>query len=91
LPFTVGFYGKFLVFVAAWQSGQYVLVGIGALTVACGFYYYLKVVMAMYWQPMPEDAPPIPVAPFTKFVIFALVAAIFVFGVWPAPILNALH
>jgi NADH-quinone oxidoreductase subunit N len=91
LPFTVGFYGKFLIFVSAWQSSQFVLVGIGAVTVACGFYYYLKVVMAMYWQPAPDEAPPIPVAPFTKFVIFALVAAIFVFGVWPEPILAALR
>ena len=91
LPFTVGFYGKFLVFVAAWQTGHFVLVGIGALTVACGFYYYLKVVMAMYWQSAPDDAPPIPVAPGTKFILFVLVAAIFVFGVWPEPILASLR
>jgi len=91
LPFTVGFYGKFMIFVAAWQSAQYVLVAIGAVTVACGFYYYLKVVMAMYWQPAPDEAPPIPVTAFTKAVIFVLVAAIFVFGVWPEPILAALR
>jgi NADH-quinone oxidoreductase subunit N len=91
LPFTVGFYGKFLIFVAAWQSAQFVLVGIGALTVACGFYYYLKVVMAMYWQPAPDGAPAISVTPVTKFIIFLLVAAIIVFGVWPEPILAALR
>jgi NADH-quinone oxidoreductase subunit N len=90
LPFTVGFYGKFMVFVAAWQTGHFVLVAIGAVTVACGFYYYLKVVMAMYWQPAPDAAPAIPVTRFTTAVIFLLVAAIFVFGVWPEPILAAL-
>ena len=51
LPFTIGFLGKFFIFEAALASGQYVLVVLGAITVACGFYYYLKVVMALYWQP----------------------------------------
>ena len=50
VPFTAGFLGKFLVFDAAirhasdaswWSSAS--------ITVGCGFYYYLKVVRAMYW------------------------------------------
>jgi NADH-quinone oxidoreductase subunit N len=91
LPFTVGFLGKFLIFEAAWQSGQYVLVAIGAVTVACGFYYYLKVVMAMFWQPAPDDAPPIPLSGFSQALILILCAAIFVFGIFPQPIIGALR
>ncbi|HEY5741108.1 MAG TPA: NADH-quinone oxidoreductase subunit N, partial [Terrimicrobiaceae bacterium] len=47
LPFTVGFLGKFFIFEAAMRSHQYVLIGIGVVTVGSGFYYYLKVVRAM--------------------------------------------
>ncbi len=52
LPFTAGFFGKFFVFVSALDAGLYWLVGIGAFSVACGFYYYLKVLRAMYWLPL---------------------------------------
>ncbi|HRJ71497.1 MAG TPA: NADH-quinone oxidoreductase subunit N [Terrimicrobiaceae bacterium] len=90
LPFTVGFLGKFLIFEAAMQSGQYVLVGLGMITVACGFYYYLKVVRAMYWQPAPEAAAAIPVPALTKLLIALLTAAIVFFGIFPQPLLNAL-
>ncbi len=91
LPFTVGFLGKFLIFEAAYNAGQYVLIGVGMVTVACGFYYYLKVVMAMFWQPAPEDAPAIEVPAFSQALIYILAAAIFVFGVYPEPILAALR
>src|SRR3989442_3587822 len=51
LPFTAGFFGKFFIFVSAVAQKQTALVAVGVVTVACGFYYYLKVVRAMYWQP----------------------------------------
>jgi len=91
LPFTVGFFGKFLIFEAAMQSHQYLLVALGAVTVACGFYYYLKVVRAMYWQPVVADAPSIPVPAFTKFLIALLSAGIIIFGVYPQPLLAMLR
>ena len=50
VPFTAGFFGKFLIFDAAIQHHQIALVVVGVITVACGFYYYLKVVRAMYWE-----------------------------------------
>ncbi|PYJ25397.1 MAG: hypothetical protein DME91_04170, partial [Verrucomicrobia bacterium] len=51
VPFTAGFLGKFFIFYAAILQRQIALVVIGVITVGCGFYYYLKVVRAMYWQP----------------------------------------
>ncbi|PTX92911.1 hypothetical protein DB345_14795 [Spartobacteria bacterium LR76] len=90
LPFTIGFLGKFFIFEAALASGQYVLVVLGAITVACGFYYYLKVVMAMYWQPPAPSATNIQVSPFGQFLIALLVLAIIIFGIFPQPILGAL-
>ena len=50
VPFTAGFLGKFYIFYAAVLQRQIALVVVGVITVGCGFYYYLKVVRAMYWQ-----------------------------------------
>ncbi|MEA3209402.1 MAG: NADH-quinone oxidoreductase subunit [Chthoniobacter sp.] len=90
IPFTAGFIGKFLVFAAAVQAGKFVLVGIGIITVAAGFYYYLRVVAAIYWQ-APNDDTPIVVQPITRCAVGVLAFAIFFFGIFPQPILNSLH
>jgi len=89
VPLTVGFFGKFFVFAAAIEQRHYVLAAIGIVTVGAGFYYYLKVVRAMYWLDPASDAA-IPVAPLTRFTIAALTFLIFFFGIYPAPILNSL-
>ncbi len=90
LPFTAGFIGKFLVFAAAIEQQRFALVGIGAVAVAAGFYYYLRVVAAMYWQE-PNDDRAIPLAPLTRFTVGALTFGIFFFGIFPQPILKMLR
>jgi len=90
IPFTAGFIGKFLVFAAAVQQEQFLLVGLGIITVAAGFYYYLRVVGAMYWQ-QPNDMTEIAVAPLTRVTVAALSVAIIFFGVFPQPLLNMLR
>jgi NADH-quinone oxidoreductase subunit N len=90
IPFTAGFLGKFFVFDAAIRQQQAMLAVIGVITVACGFYYYLKVVRAMYWEaPARTDA--IAIAPLSRATMVALIALIFVLGVYPQPILDALR
>ena len=91
VPFTVGFAGKFLIFMAAMAQQQYLLVAIGVVTVACGFYYYFKVVRAMYWQAPPENAPEIVVSFPARVAIAILSALILILGVYPRPILQMLH
>jgi NADH-quinone oxidoreductase subunit N len=89
IPFTAGFLGKFYIFYAAILQRQIALVVVGVITVGCGFYYYLKVVRAMYWQPDSQtDA--IPVNGLSHVAISALVIATIWLGVYPQPILNAL-
>ena len=90
LPFTAGFLGKFFIFEAAMREQHYALVVIGVVTVACGFYYYLKVVRAMYWQPVPADAAPIVATPLTRFAAGFLAALILIIGIFPKPILQIL-
>ena len=85
VPFTVGFYGKWLVFTAAVQQQQFALVGVGIITVAAGFYYYLRVVAAMYWQE-PNDDTPIRISCLTRATIVLLTALIIIAAhVCPGP------
>ena len=89
IPLTAGFLGKFLVFKSAVAAGQYTLIAVGILGVGAGFYYYFKVIAAMYWDE-PTDKTVITVGPLTRIFVGGLVALVFVLGIWPAPILNQL-
>lgn len=89
VPFTAGFLGKFFIFDAALRQHQTTLVILGVITVACGFYYYFKVIRAMYWETSTTSAS-IPQSALSRFTMIALITAIFVLGVYPQPILNAL-
>jgi NADH-quinone oxidoreductase subunit N len=91
VPFTAGFLGKFFIFDAAIRQHQILLVLIGVITVGCGFYYYLKVVRAMYWLEPPAGAALIPVSQLSRLTMTLLIAGILVLGVYPQPILNALN
>ena len=91
VPFTAGFLGKLLVFAVAIAHRQYLLCIIGVVTVGCGFYYYLRVVRAMYFQSAGTGKEPtamIPVSLVTRVTIIGLIAAIFVLGVYPLPVLG---
>src|SRR6266852_4015861 len=89
VPFTAGFFGKFFIFVSAVAQKQTALVAVGIVTVACGFYYYLKVVRAMYWQPSARNNA-ITVSVLSRAVIVLLIIATIWFGVYPQPILRAI-
>ena len=89
IPFTAGFLGKFFIFYAALAQHQIALVVIGTITVGCGFYYYLKVVRAMYWQSATK-IDNISVSALSRVAITALIIATIWLGVYPQPILNAL-
>jgi NADH-quinone oxidoreductase subunit N len=89
VPFTAGFLGKFFIFYAAIAQRQIALVVVGIITVGCGFYYYLKVVRAMYWQPAAKIEK-IPTSALSRIAISALIVATIWLGVYPQPILDAL-
>ena len=89
VPLTAGFFGKFLIFWAAIAQHQTTLIVVGAITVACGFYYYLKVVRAMYWESAAKiDS--IPVSALSKLAMTLLIVAIIWLGIYPQPIFRAL-
>jgi len=89
VPFTAGFLGKFFIFYAAVLQRQIALVVVGVITVGCGFYYYLKVVRAMYWQSTPT-VDRIPVNGLSRVAISALIIATIWLGIYPQPIFDVL-
>src|SRR6476646_2500985 len=89
VPFTAGFLGKFFIFYAAILQHQTALVVIGVITVGCGFYYYLKVIRAMYWQSS-ATIDKIPVNGISRVTMTVLIGATIWLGVYPQPILDAL-
>lgn len=90
VPFTAGFLGKFFIFDAALRHHQTALLVVGVITVACGFYYYLKVVRAMYWE-VPASQGAVPLSGLSRWTMSAMIAGIVFLGVYPQPILDALN
>lgn len=91
LPLTAGFIGKLLVFQLAIAAGLWWSVAIAFVGVAAGFYYYLKVVRAMYWNEPAHGAASLTTPPITRAVLTLLCAAILILGILPKPVIKALE
>lgn len=85
VPLTAGFIGKFFVFSLAVRSELWWGVGIAFVGAAAGFYYYFKLIRAMWWNE--SDADPIELPKISRVSVIALTSAVVVIGVWPQPIL----
>jgi NADH-quinone oxidoreductase subunit N len=57
IPPTVGFYGKFLIFMAAVDAGQVSLAVLGVLMSVVSVYYYLRLPVLMYFRDPGEEIP----------------------------------
>ena len=88
LPLTVGFLGKFYVFDAAVRTGGglWLAIGAGFIGVAAGFYYYFKIIRAMFWNPS-QNGPEIHLSSTAKAVIYPAAILIIILGLYPQPIL----
>ena len=85
VPLTAGFIGKFLVFSLAVEAKLWFGVGIAFVAAAAGFYYYFKVIRAMWWSDA-ADAEAIVLPCISKLCIAVLTIATLVLGFWPQPI-----
>ncbi len=89
VPPLAGFFGKYILFLAAIKAGLLPLALLGVLTSVVAAYYYLRIVKVMFFDesteaaidPVPEFALRIP----TAFAAFLLV----LFVGYPEPLLNA--
>lgn len=91
VPLTAGFIGKFFVFSLAVEAHLWIPLVIAFVGAAAGFYYYFKVIRAMWWTASAEGAQPIVLPTITKTVLIIITAAVVLFGIWPQPILALLQ
>ncbi len=87
IPPLAGFFAKFYVFLAAIESGLYVLAVIGVLLSVVGAFYYLRIVKIMYFDEPVERFEPMPGT--LAAVLGASGLLILFFFVYPAPLVAA--
>ena len=87
VPPLGGFFGKFLILLAAVQNGIPLIALIGLLGVVVSLYYYLSVVKVMYFEE-PREEGKIPVRYSVKILLIVLLAGIFATGLWQAPLFS---
>ncbi len=80
VPPLAGFTGKFLLLLAAVNSGLIWLAIIGAVNVVISLYYYLMIINAMYFKAGQADSPAIAVGHITKAALVACVVGILGLG-----------
>lgn len=88
IPPTAGFVGKYFLFGAAVASGLTWLAVVGVLTSVVSAYFYLRLVMTMFMREPEMAAEPIVNNAPRSLATAISVAAVFVFGVLPAPLLG---
>ncbi len=91
IPPTGGFTGKYVVFLAALDSGHAGLAALMAVTAVIGAGYYLKVIVAMFLEaPETEVSAEIRVPAGTAIAIAIAVAGTIVLGIYPSVVLEPL-
>lgn len=87
IPPLSGFFGKYYIFVAAIENGYTWLTIIGVITSMISVYYYLRVVMAMYFNEAGEEKPFF-TSPTTIATLVVSAAGIFALGFGPQMLLQ---
>ena len=83
IPPTIGFTGKFLVFIAALEKGYFALVVIAMINVVISLYYYLLVLKAAYLLEPEQVQADIELSAPIKMLTGALVVVMVVVGIYP--------
>lgn len=82
LPPLAGFVGKFWLFWATWEKGLYWLVAIGLLNTLVSFFYYLRVLKAVWFEP-PADDKPVVTSDAISVTLIATTLLVIVIGLLP--------
>jgi NADH-quinone oxidoreductase subunit N len=88
VPPLAGFWGKFYVFMAAVEAGQYTLAIIGLLSSVVSAYYYLRIIKVMYFDDVVEAFDK-PVGASMTLVMSVSTLVIIAFTLIPAPLVTS--
>ena len=93
IPLTVGFIGKFYVFLAGVESNLWILLSVLIVGSGIGLYYYLRIVYRMLTPASKEVALVSPGMEdlSSQGVLAILFVLLIVLGVYPAPIMAIIE
>jgi NADH-quinone oxidoreductase subunit N len=87
IPPLAGFFAKWYVFVAAVEVKLYALAVIGVLSSVVGAFYYLRIVKIIYFDEAKQGFDPLDSS--LKAVVLISTALVFLFWLYPAPLVSA--
>ena len=80
VPPTAGFFGKFFLLIAGAAKGNYWLIGIAALNMVVSFYYYLRVVKAIFMDTNEQPIEKLSIPFLPKLALMICVMGIVITG-----------
>jgi len=91
IPLTGGFMAKLLVFKSAWSAGFHVLVVIAVINSAISWYYYLRVIVAMFFaEPAAGFKAPAIARSMAAALLLTILGTLYL-GILPGRILDKLE
>jgi NADH-quinone oxidoreductase subunit N len=91
IPPTALFFGKFLLFGAAINSGFLWLAIVGILNSVVSLFYYVGVVRAMYLMPAPDAAPALPETSLARTLLAVTVLGTLIIGIFPERFIDLIR
>jgi NADH-quinone oxidoreductase subunit N len=76
VPPTAGFFGKFFLLMAGAGKGNYVLITIAALNMILSFYYYLRIVKAIFMDANEQPIERLQIPVYPRLALYICVAGI---------------
>ncbi len=80
VPPTAGFFGKFFLLMAGAGKGNYLLISIAALNMVISFYYYLRIVKAIFMDANEKPIAKINVPLMPRLAFYVCIAGILLVG-----------
>ncbi len=91
IPPTLGFLGKYLVFLHAVEHGHLALALVGIAASLVGAVYYLRVVYVLYMKPQVQEPEGLLVDGWGRLAVFVAAAGTLVLGILPGALLDWLE
>lgn len=80
VPPTAGFFGKFFLLLSGAEKGNYILITIAALNMIVSFYYYLRVVKAIFMDANENPIQKLSLPSMPRLALYVCVIGIFATG-----------
>jgi NADH-quinone oxidoreductase subunit N len=80
VPPTAGFFGKYFLLMSGAGAGNYLLIAIAALNLVISFYYYLRVVKAIFMDSNEKPIEPIAIPLMPRLALYVCIGGILVVG-----------